>query len=117
MKVSEYARKIGVTRATIYERFQKGKIKGAYLDENGKLIIPDDYVISFTCEENRGRVWEKIKEDGLLCHKDVTNAQELGQEIKNGATHIYYGDSGNVSSDYIEAVLLFRPEVVFILVK
>ena len=38
MKLSDYAKKYGITYKTAWNRFKAGKIKGAYKDETEKII-------------------------------------------------------------------------------
>ena len=42
MKLSKYAEKIGVKRATATKWFHKGLIKGAYQLSTGTIIVPDE---------------------------------------------------------------------------
>lgn len=41
MKLSEYAERKGIHYRTAWNHFRQGKIKGAYLDETGHIVIPD----------------------------------------------------------------------------
>ena len=42
MKLSEYARKHGIKYRAAWERFRKGRIPGAYRDEVGTIVVPDE---------------------------------------------------------------------------
>ena len=42
MKLSEYAKRLGVTYRTAWEWFRKGKIKGAFKTESGAIIVPEE---------------------------------------------------------------------------
>ena len=41
MKLSEYAERKGIHYRTAWNHFRQGKIKGAYLDDTGHIVIPD----------------------------------------------------------------------------
>ena len=41
MKLSEYAERKGVHYRTAWNHFRQGKIKGAYLDDTGHIVVPD----------------------------------------------------------------------------
>lgn len=41
MKLSQYAERKGIHYRTAWNRFNQGKIKGAYLDETGHIVVPD----------------------------------------------------------------------------
>ena len=41
MKLSEYAERKGVHYRTAWNHFQQGKIKGAYQDDTGHIVVPD----------------------------------------------------------------------------
>ena len=41
MKLSEYAERKGIHYRTAWNHFQQGKIKGAYLDDTGHIVVPD----------------------------------------------------------------------------
>jgi predicted site-specific integrase-resolvase len=53
MKLSEYARRLGITYRTAWNWFKAGKIKGAFKTETGTIIVPEektrkqDYVIIY----------------------------------------------------------------------
>ncbi len=42
MKLSFYAKKLGISYRTAWEWFKEGKIKGAYKTASGTIIVPDD---------------------------------------------------------------------------
>ncbi|WP_158276248.1 IS607 family transposase [Bifidobacterium callitrichidarum] len=42
MKLSEYARRHDIKYRAAWERFRKGRIPGAYRDEIGTIIVPDE---------------------------------------------------------------------------
>lgn len=44
MKLSQYAKRIGVTWRTAYTHFKAGSIQGAYQLPSGTIIVPDDIV-------------------------------------------------------------------------
>lgn len=41
MKLSEYAERKGIHYRTAWRHFNQGKIKGAYMDETGHIVVPD----------------------------------------------------------------------------
>ena len=43
-KLSDYAKKYGVTYRTAYNRFNQGKIEGAYMDDTGHICVPVEYI-------------------------------------------------------------------------
>lgn len=43
-KLSDYAKKYGVTYRTAFNRFNMGKIEGAYKDETGHIRVPIEYL-------------------------------------------------------------------------
>lgn len=45
MKLSEYARRNGIQYRSAWERFRKGRIEGAYLDESGHIVVPEPTVV------------------------------------------------------------------------
>ena len=53
MKLSDYAKELGVTYKTAWEWFKAGKVRGAYKTESGAIIVPNkkvkkgDYVIIY----------------------------------------------------------------------
>ena len=42
MKLSEYAAKHGIQYRAAWNRFKAGKIPGAWQDESGTIIVPDE---------------------------------------------------------------------------
>lgn len=52
MKLTEYARRIGVSRGTAYRWFRAGQINGAYQMPTGTIIIPDEI---FSSESNKSQ--------------------------------------------------------------
>ena len=44
MKLSEYARKIGVTYQTAWRHFHKGLIPGAFQLSTGTVVVPNDVI-------------------------------------------------------------------------
>ena len=41
MKLSQYAEKEGIHYRTAWNRFNAGKIEGAYMDDTGHIVVPD----------------------------------------------------------------------------
>lgn len=44
MKLSGYAKKLGVTYRTAWNHFKAGKIEGAFQLPTGTVIVPDDAI-------------------------------------------------------------------------
>ena len=42
MRLSQYAKKIGVTYQTVHKWFKEGKIEGAYQLSTGTIVVPDE---------------------------------------------------------------------------
>lgn len=42
MKLLEYSKQNNITYKTAWNRFKAGKIQGAYLDESGHIVIPNN---------------------------------------------------------------------------
>lgn len=96
MKLSEYAERKGIHYRTAWNHFQQGKIKGAYLDETGHIVIPDP-------EEElkqKAALYSRVSTYG---HKDDLKRQEdrlkefvssRGLEIVQSVTEIASGVSG-----------------------
>jgi hypothetical protein len=42
MKLSTYAKKLGITYQTAYDHFRSGSIRGAYQLKSGTIIVPDE---------------------------------------------------------------------------
>ena len=65
MKLSVYAKGLGITYRTAWEWFKAGKIKGAFKTESGAIIVPEkrtkkgDYVVIYarvSSSENKGNL-------------------------------------------------------------
>ncbi|EFA23057.1 IS607 family transposase [Bifidobacterium gallicum] len=81
MNLSEYARKHGIQYRAAWNRYKAGKIKGAYQDEVGHIIIPDP-------EENMlmdAAVYSRVS-DGSKRHTRLPAQQERVERwaVKNG---------------------------------
>lgn len=46
IKLSEYAKKHGVTRKTAWNHFKRGLIEGAYQLPSGTIVVPDSYSVT-----------------------------------------------------------------------
>lgn len=66
MKLSEYAERKGIHYRTAWNHFRQGKIKGAYLDETGHIVIPDPE--------------EELKQKAALYSRVSTYGQKDGLE-------------------------------------
>jgi len=58
MKLSDYAKKYGVTYKTAWNRFKAGKIKGAYKDETGHIIVPDEKELEI--DKNKVAIYARV---------------------------------------------------------
>ena len=65
MKLSVYAKQLGISYRTAWEWFKAGKIKGAFKTESGAIIVPEkrtkkgDYVVIYarvSSSENKGNL-------------------------------------------------------------
>ncbi len=62
IKLSIYAKQLGISYRTAWEWFKAGKIKGAFKTESGTIIVPeeriskkDDYVVIYSRVSKRQR--------------------------------------------------------------
>lgn len=86
MKLSEYARRIGVGRHTAYRWFKKGDIPNAVQLPSGTIYVPDD-IFDMTLKQNRGQtvVYARVSSTEQRGAKLETQAERLTQfAIANG---------------------------------
>jgi len=72
MKLSDYAKKYGVTYKTAWNRFKAGKIKGAYKDETGHIIVPDEKELEI--DKNKVAIYARVSSN--------ENKQNLDKQIE-----------------------------------
>lgn len=66
MKLSDYAKKIGVTYRTAWNWFDAGKIKGAYQLESGTVIVPNEVKEKVECVAVYARVSSSENKANLI---------------------------------------------------
>lgn len=83
MKLSEYAKKNNIGYKAAWIRYKKGNIKGAFLDENGRVVVPDPVVENLSKAAIYARVSShKQKEDlNRQVERLVTYANAQGLEV------------------------------------
>lgn len=60
MKLSEYADLEGIKYRAAWERFKKGKIPGAYINDNGRIVVPDPRVAL----QQRAAIYARVSTPG-----------------------------------------------------
>ena len=93
MKLSNYAKRIGVTYRTAWSWFKNGQIKGAFKTESGAIIVPEertkrgDYVVIYarvTSSENRSDLdsqAERLKDYAIARGYQI---REIEKEVGSG---------------------------------
>ena len=61
MKLSEYAAKHGIQYRAAWNRFKAGKIPGAWQDESGTIIVPDESAVKLNDAAIYARVSDPSK--------------------------------------------------------
>ena len=93
MKLSAYAKKIGVTYRTAFIHFQKGLIDGAYKLPTGTIIVPDDvkekaeYTIIYSrvsSSENKSNLDSQAKRLQQFCEANGWIVNEVVKECASG---------------------------------
>lgn len=78
MKLSEYAKRIGVTRYTAHRWFHDGKIPGAYQLPSGLIYVPDTIFDT-----------EKPKQKGLtVVYARVSSSEQRKTNLETQAEHL-----------------------------
>ena len=77
MKLTDYARELGVTRQTANRWFHEGKIPGAYQLDTGTIIVPNDIFKSH--KENQGKtiIYARVSSSEQRKTNLETQAQRL----------------------------------------
>ena len=60
MKLSQYAKEIGVNYQTVYKWYKAGKIEGAYQVATGTIIVPDEKVSDNNSIRNQTVVYARV---------------------------------------------------------
>ena len=81
-KLSDYAKKFGVTYRTAWNRFNVGKIEGAYVDNTGHVCIP---IISVEKLMNKkAALYARVSSNGMKDNLDRQMERVMDFAIKNG---------------------------------
>jgi predicted site-specific integrase-resolvase len=87
-KLSDYAKKFNVTYRTAWNRFKKGKIEGAFLDETNHVIIPlknlenNKKVAIYSRVSNNDRKDNLERQSERLINYAISNGYEIIHNIK-----------------------------------
>lgn len=65
MKLSQYAKREGITYRGAWLRYKKGKIEGAYLDDSGHVVVPEPTVLNLPNAAIYARVSSNKQKDDL----------------------------------------------------
>lgn len=113
--LKQYAQDHGVTYRTAWNRFKLGKIEGAFQDEFGKILIPDN-TITDPCVICYARVSSSENRDNLdrQAERLVAYANAKGYKVKE-----IVKECGSGLNDSRRGLLrvLNRPEVTRIIVE
>lgn len=92
-KLSEYARENSVTYRTAWNRFKSGKLKGAFFDETGHVVIPlfpekpkDNNVVLYARVSNNDRKKELEYQVERLRNYAINNGFNVIDEVKEIAS-------------------------------
>lgn len=87
-KLSDYAKKFNITYRTAWNRFKKGKIHGAYLDETNHVIIPlkeldeNNKVAIYSRVSNNDRKDDLERQSERLVNYAISNGYEIVHNVK-----------------------------------
>jgi predicted site-specific integrase-resolvase len=93
MKLSTYAKKLGITYRTAFIHFQKGMIKGAYQLPSGTIIVPDEikeneeYTVIYarvSSSENKSNLESQAKRLQQFCEANGWIVNEVVKECASG---------------------------------
>ena len=93
MKLSAYAKKLGVTYRTAFSYYQQGIIKGAYQLPTGTIIVPDEikekseYTIVYarvSSSENKSNLDSQAKRLQQFCEANGWIVNEVVKECASG---------------------------------
>ncbi len=78
MKLSDYAKKYGITYKTAWNRFKAGKIKGAYKDETGHIVVPDEKELLI--DKNKVAIYARVSSN-----ENKSNLEKQAERLKEYA--------------------------------
>lgn len=93
MKLSSYAKKLGITYRTAFNYYQKGMIKGAYQLDTGTIIVPDEtkdkleYTVIYarvSSSENKSNLDSQAKRLEQFCEANGWKINEVVKECASG---------------------------------
>lgn len=77
MKLTDYARELGVTRQTANRWFHDGKISGAYQLDTGTIIVPNDIFKSYKGNQGKTIIYARVSSSEQRKTNLETQAQRL----------------------------------------
>jgi predicted site-specific integrase-resolvase len=83
-KLSDYAKKFNVTYRTAWNRFKKGKIDGAFIDETNHVLIP----INKFENKNKVIIYSRVSNSDRKDNLDRQSERLYNYAINNGYTII-----------------------------
>ena len=107
-KLSDYAKKYGVTYRTAFNRYNAGKLEGAIRDETNHICVPDEQVQTLTafCNARGYRVEKVVKE---IASSIVDTRPKLTELLRDrNCKHIVVERASNVARfgfEYIQTLL------------
>lgn len=93
MKLSTYAKKLGITYRTAFNYYQKGMIKGAYQLNTGTIIVPEEiknkpeYTVIYarvSSSENKSNLESQAKRLQQFCYAKGWIINEIIKECASG---------------------------------
>ena len=81
-KLSDYAKKFNVTYRTAWNRFKKGKIEGAFIDESNHVLIP----INKIEKKNNVIIYSRVSNSDRKDNLDRQSDRLYNYAINNGYT-------------------------------
>ena len=85
-KLSDYAKKFNVTYRTAWNRYKKGKIDGAYLDETNHVIIP---IKEIDGKNNKVAIYSRVSNNDRKDNLERQSERLVNYAISNGYEIIY----------------------------
>jgi len=80
VKLSEYAKLHGVTYRTMWNKFKNGKIKNAYKDEFGNILVKIDDESSYSQLSNKVAIYARVSSN-----ENKTNLESQANRLKEYA--------------------------------
>lgn len=81
MKLSTYAKKLGLTYKIVWTHYKKGLIECAYQLETGTIIVPDDIFVPKTKKEKVVAIYARVSS-----HENKSNLKAQAERLKQYAT-------------------------------